>query len=71
MSEVVAFKSGKDLGKEPSIDDEEWVTCIDCGASATDQSAYECGWQFAPSLCPSCLRWVATSDDTCCQGTPS
>jgi hypothetical protein len=72
MSEVVAFKSGKDLGEEPSLDDDdERVTCIDCGARATDQHAYELGWQFAPSLCPSCLRWVVTSDDPCCHGRSS
>lgn len=70
MSEVVAFKSGKDLGEEPCVADEEHVTCIDCGATAPDQRAYESGWQFAPPVCPSCLRWV-TSTDTCCQGTSS
>lgn len=65
------FKSGKDLAEEPRYDDEESVTCEDCGATASDQSAYESGWQLAPPVCPDCLRWVATSAEACCHGVPS
>jgi len=71
MSEVVAFKSGKDLGEETSIADEERVTCVDCGTSASDQSAYDGGWQFAPPVCPDCLRWIALREDACCHGSSS
>ena len=35
----VGFKSGKDLTEEPGIAEEEQVTCVDCGATASDQSA--------------------------------
>lgn len=71
MSEVVAFKSGKDLGEEASIEDEEQVTCVDCGASASDQRAYEGGWQLVPPVCPDCIRWSATRADACCHGSSS
>ena len=65
----VGFKSGKDLGEEPGVDEEEQVTCVDCGATASDQSAYERGWQLVPAVCPDCLRWVATARDSCCHGS--
>ena len=65
----IGFKSGKDLGEEPRLAEEEQVTCVDCGATASDQSAYESGWQFIPPVCPNCLRWVATARDSCCHGS--
>jgi hypothetical protein len=66
MSEVVAFKSGKDLAPEGDrAVDEDTVTCVDCGVEASDERAYIDGWQFDPPICPGCLRWVAT--DACCQ----
>ncbi len=68
MSEVVAFKSGKDLGEEPSVADEEHVVCVDCGAYASDQHAYEGGWQLVPPVCPNCLRWPAVADACCHPG---
>lgn len=71
MSEVVAFKSGKDLGPEPSVAEEEHVTCVDCGTRATDQHAYEGGWQLVPPVCPNCMRWLATREDACCHGRTS
>ena len=64
MSEVVAFKSGKDLAPEEDRTEEDAVACIDCGTSASDERAYIEGWQFDPPVCPSCLRWVAI--DACC-----
>jgi len=67
----VDFKSGKDLGEETLLADEERVTCVDCGATASDQSAYESGWQLVPPVCPDCLRWVATARDSCCHGSPA
>jgi hypothetical protein len=70
MSEIVAFKSGKDLGEETRIEDEDTVTCVDCGAVESDQSAYEGGWQLVPAVCPNCLRW-APVDLTCCAESPS
>ncbi len=65
------FKSGKDLGEETRSADEERVTCVDCGATASDQAAYESGWQLVPSVCPDCLRWVAIASDACCHGSPA
>ena len=70
MPELVAFKSGRDLGEETRIADEDTVTCVDCGAVEPDQSAYENGWQFAPPVCPNCLRWTVV-DQACCFGRPS
>jgi hypothetical protein len=69
MSEAIAFKRGCDLGEETRVDDEDTVTCIDCGAVESDQSAYEGGWQLVPAVCPDCLRW--TSVDECCFEIPS
>jgi len=71
MPDVLAFKSGKDVAEETCVDDEDTVTCVDCGAMASDQSAYENGWQLAPPVCPNCLRWIAVADEPCCFGTPS
>jgi hypothetical protein len=71
MPKLVAFKSGKDLGEETRVEDDDTVTCVDCGAVEPDQTAYENGWQLAPAVCPNCLRWVAVVDEPCCFGTPS
>ena len=71
MPEPAAFKSGKDIAEEPSFDDEETVTCADCGAVVPDASAYESGWQLDPPVCPSCLRWCAVAADACCVARPS
>lgn len=65
MSEMVAFKSGKDLGEETRVEDDDTVTCVDCGAVEPDQVAFEGGWQLEPPVCPNCLRW-APVDETCC-----
>lgn len=70
MPELVAFKSGKDLGEETRVEDEDTVTCVDCVAVETDESAYQSGWQLAPTVCPDCLRWTAV-DETCCFERPS
>lgn len=70
MPEIVAFKSGKDIGEEPRIDDEDTVTCVDCGTVESDRSAYENGWQLAPPVCPNCLRWNVV-DEACCFGRRS
>ena len=70
MSELIAFKRGCDIGKETRVDDEDTVTCIDCGAVESDQSAYEGGWQLVPAVCPDCLRWTAVADE-CCFEIPS
>ena len=71
MPELIAFKSGKDLGEETRVDDDDTVTCVDCGAVESDQSAYDGGWQLTPPVCPDCLRWVAVVDDGCCFAKPS
>ena len=65
------FKSGKDLGEETRVEDDERVTCVDCGATVSDQTAYESGWQLVPPVCPDCLRWVLTANDACCHGRQS
>ena len=70
MLDVVAFKSGKDLGEETRIEDEDTVTCVDCGTVESDQSAYESGWQLVPPVCPDCLRWIFVGE-TCCFGRMS
>jgi hypothetical protein len=67
----VGFKSGKDLGEETSIADEETITCVDCGATDTQESAYDGGWQLDPPVCPNCLRWCAVADASCCAARPS
>jgi len=69
MSEVVSFKSGKDLGEEALIDDDARLACSACGAMTTAQAAYESGWQLAPLICP-CCRAPAVRD-ACCHGMPS
>ena len=71
MPQVAAFKSGKDLGQQIRVSDDDTVTCVDCGTVESDQSAYDTGWQLAPPVCPDCLRWVAVADETCCIGRPS
>lgn len=65
MSEIVAFKRGCDLGEEPRAENDDTVTCVDCGATESDQRAYEGGWQLVPPVCPNCLRWTVV-DETCC-----
>lgn len=65
MSEVVAFKSGKDLAPEGDLAEGDAVVCADCEVRTSDERAYLDGWQFDPPVCPQCLRWVAT--DACCQ----
>jgi hypothetical protein len=64
----VGFKSGKDLGEEPYVE-EERVTCGECGAPTTAQAAYEGGWQLAPLVCPCCR--APAGCDACCHGVPS
>lgn len=70
MAELTEFKSGKDLGEETQHDDEETVTCVDCGAVETATRAYQDGWQLEPSVCPGCLRWAYVGGETCCGGGP-
>lgn len=70
MPEPIAFKSGKDLAEETQVEDEDSVTCLDCGAVEPDESAYEQGWQMEPPVCPNCLRWTAVGE-TCCFAEPS
>ena len=69
MSEIMVFKRGCDLGEEPRVEDEDTVTCVDCGAVESDERAYEGGWQLAPAVCPNCLRWEAV--EPCCGESPS
>lgn len=66
MSEVVAFKSGKDIGEEPSLAGEERLTCRACGAITTPQAAYETAWQFAPPICPCCRSQTLERCESCC-----
>jgi hypothetical protein len=70
MSEVGAFKSGKDLGEETQVEDDERVTCISCGAEESDEAAFQAGWQLVPPVCPDCQRWTIV-DQTCCFRGPS
>jgi len=71
MPEVTTFKSGKDLDRRTRFDDQDTVSCVDCGAMEADQSAFENGWQLSPPVCPNCLRWVLTDDETCGTDMPS
>jgi len=64
MSEVVSFKSGKDLAPEGDQGEDDVVICAQCGERVSDERAYLEGWQFDPPVCPGCLRWVAA--DGCC-----
>lgn len=68
MREIVEFKSGRDLEEEAS-DDDDTVTCVDCGVRESDQVAYDKRWQLVPTVCPDCLRWEVTSE--CCAGEAS
>lgn len=68
MSEVVAFKSGKDLAPEGDRAEDDSVVCADCEVRVSDERAYIEGWQFDPPVCGNCLRWSAT--DACCQAVP-
>jgi hypothetical protein len=71
MPDIAAFRSGKDVGEETFVEDDDTVTCVDCGAVASDEVAYQSGWQLVPPVCPDCMRWVAIIDETCCFGSPS
>jgi hypothetical protein len=71
MSGAIAFKSGKDLGEETRVDDEETVTCEGCGTVESADRAYEAGWQIEPAVCPDCLRWTLTDEGECCCGGAS
>ena len=71
MPELVAFKSGKDLGEETVTELIEQVTCVACGKMETDDQAYEEGWQVDPVVCPDCLRWTLTAEGECCAGSAS
>lgn len=71
MPEPLAFKSGKDLGEEARADDDDTVTCVDCGAVESDERAYDAGWQMEPAVCPNCLRWTTVGDEACCSAEPS
>ncbi len=70
MTDIAAFRSGKDVGEETCVEDDDTVTCVDCGAVASDEAAYQSGWQLVPAVCPDCLRWSVV-DETCCFGRPS
>jgi hypothetical protein len=48
MTDVCMFKRGADLKGEMRTDDDDTVTCVDCGAREPDQTAYEAGWQLVP-----------------------
>jgi len=67
MSEVVSFKSGKDLGTERAAE-EDALTCTDCPETATLAAAFDAGWQFAPPLCPSCCALSIARSAACCHG---
>ena len=71
MPELVAFRSGKDLGEETVTELVEKVTCIACGKTETDDRAYDEGWQIDPVVCPDCLRWTLTAQGECCCGSAS
>jgi hypothetical protein len=69
MPDLIAFKSGKDQGEETRIALVETVTCIECGEVATDEQAYDQGWQIDPVVCPDCLHWTLTPEgESCCGG---
>jgi hypothetical protein len=59
MPKAMLFKSGRDLGTETNIDEDDTVTCLGCSTVQTDQAAYEGGWQLVPPVCPDCLSWKA------------
>ncbi len=69
MLEIVTKE--RDPGEATRADDEDTVTCVDCGAVEPDQSAYDNGWQLWPPVCPNCLRWVLAGEEACCFGRPS
>lgn len=72
MADVVAFKSGKDLGEETRVEDADTVCCVDCGSVESDEQAYENGWQLEPPVCPDCLRWTFIGAEAdCCSGRPA
>jgi hypothetical protein len=61
MDREVAFKGGKDLGREAGIALQESVTCESCGAIEATVAAADAGWQVEPAVCPDCLRWTAVA----------
>jgi hypothetical protein len=65
-AERSAFRSGKNLGEEIRADFVETLTCVDCGRTEPEDSAYDNGWQIDPVVCPDCLRWVVTDAGECC-----
>jgi ribosomal protein S27E len=65
-TQPAGFKSGKDLGEEIRADFMDTVTCVDCGKTEPEDSAYDNGWQIDPVVCPDCLRWVVTATGECC-----
>lgn len=71
MSEVVAFKSGKDLREELIVGDDEILACSECRAIATERAAYEGNWQLAPPICPQCRAPDLVHLDACCQRVSS
>ncbi len=71
MAECTMFKSGKDLGEETQVDDDDTVICVACRAVESDESAFQNGWQLVPPVCPNCLRWALVEDAECCFGRPS
>jgi len=71
MPQPAAFKSGKDIGKETCVEEEDTMACVDCGARETQERAYDGGWQLAPPVCPNCLRWQVVRSDACYHGMPS
>jgi len=70
MADINDFKSGKDVAAETDADDDDAVTCVDCGTRQSDEAAYTNGWQLAPVVCANCLRWTVTADE-CCFARPS
>jgi len=71
MPELVAFRSGKDIGEETVTELVEKVTCVACGKTEADDRAYEEGWQIDPVVCSDCLRWSLTAAGECCCGGAS
>jgi hypothetical protein len=68
MAELIAFKSGRDLGEETRLASMDTVTCVGCDKVETDERAYDEGWQMEPPVCPACLHWTLTDLGECCSG---
>jgi hypothetical protein len=69
MPETEVFKRGSDLEPAAGVEDEDTVTCVTCGATESDQCAFESGWQLVPAVCPDCQSWTVVAE--CCQEGPS